>query len=385
MMAEKMIKELLASVGIGVNGPSPQDIRVLDERFYRRVLRDKSLGLGESYMDGWWTCPRIDEMIARIIRLRRKDRVAVSLRHLPSLLGTLLRNPQSRRRARIVAERHYDLGNDFFGAFLDPYRQYSCAFYAAQDFSLEEAQLAKMDLICRKLELREGDRLLDIGCGWGGLAKFAAEHYGCRVTGVNISREQLDFARGFCAGLPVDFVECDYRALHGTYDKIVSIGMFEHVGRRNYRTFMEVAHRCLKPDGVFLLHTIGGNHATARCDPWITDYIFPNGYLPSPAQTTRAAEPFFVLEDMHNLGPHYDPTLMAWNARFQEAWPRFRQTYGDRFKRMWEYYLLACAGAFRARNIQLWQLQMTRRGSARPQPWSRQSTPRAVPEKYATR
>ena len=382
-MAEKMIRELFEPTGIGINGSNPWDIRVLDDRFYRRVVRDKSLGLGESYMDGWWTCARIDELTVRLLRIRPEDRVSAGLRHLPAFLATLLRNPQSRRRARIVAERHYNLGNDFFGALLDPYRQYSCAYFAADGCSLEDAQLAKMDLICRKLELRAGDHLLDIGCGWGGLAKFAAEHYGCRVTGVNISTEQLAFARGFCAGLPVDFLECDYRTMQGSYDKIVSVGMFEHVGHRNYRTFMDTVHRCLKPDGIFLLHTIGCNHSSAYADPWISKYIFPNGKLPGPAQAVRAAEPYCVIEDVHNLGPHYDPTLMEWNRRFQEAWPRFRGEYGERFKRMWEYYLLSCAGAFRARNVQLWQFQMTRRGGARPQPWSRESGVSAAAETHA--
>lgn len=369
-MIAKVIEDLFATVGVALEGDGPADIRVLDERFYARVFRDKSLGLGEAYMDGWWECDRIDELIARLLRIQRKDRVSVGIRHLPSLLPALLWNPQSLKRARIIADRHYDLGNDLFFAFLDPYRQYSCALFEAAE-TLEDAQLDKMDLICRKLDLKESDHLLDVGCGWGGLAKFAAERYGCRVTGVNISKKQLSFAREFCAGLPVDFVERDYRELQGDFDKIVSVGMFEHVGHRNYAAFMRAVERCLKPQGVFLLHTIGNNHTSSDCDPWITKHIFPNGKLPSPSQISRAAEPFFVFEDVHNLGPHYDPTLMAWNRGFQNAWPCFREAYGERFKRMWEYYLLSCAGAFRVRNVQLFQVQMTRRESGRRQPWAR--------------
>ncbi len=179
---------------------------------------------------------------------------------------------------------------------------------------------------------------------------------------MNISCEQLQHARNICQGLPVSFHDRDYREIDGRFDKIVSVGMFEHVGRKNYRTFMEVVHRSLKDDGIFLLHTIGGNVSRASCDPWINKYIFPNGMLPSLGQISRAAENLFVIEDVHNIGPNYDKTLMAWNDKFQAAWPRLRVKYDSRFKRMWEYYLLSCAGAFRARNIQVWQLLMTKHG-----------------------
>ena len=227
-------------------------------------------------------------------------------------------------------------------------------------------------MICRKLNLNASDRVLDIGCGWGGLAKYAAERFGCRVTGVNISREQLRSAREFCQDLPVRFEDRDYRTIEGCFDKIVSVGMFEHVGRKNYRAFMRTVHRCLRDDGAFLLHTIGGNTSRTGCDPWVTRYIFPNGMLPSTAQIARAAERLFVIEDWHNLGPHYDRTLMAWNANFQEAWPRLQAQYDARFKRMWEYYLLSCAGAFRARNIQIWQIAMTKYGAGTRQPVCRE-------------
>jgi len=208
--------------------------------------------------------------------------------------------------------------------------------------------------------------VLDIGCGWGGLAKYMAERSGCSVTGVNISREQLGYAREFCKGLPVTFLDCDYRVVKGSFDKIVSVGMFEHVGCKNYRTFMQVVRRCLKPDGIFLLHTIGSNVSQTGCDPWINRYIFPNGMLPSIAQIARATEGLLAIEDWHNLGPHYDKTLMAWNANFQKAWPNLQSRYDERFRRMWTYYLLSCAGAFRARNIQVWQVVMTPVGTSQP-------------------
>jgi len=360
-----VVGNLLSVCGVKLNGKDPWDIQVRDDRMFSRVLAEKNLGLGESYMAGWWDCARVDELIHRILTARIHERVTGSIKLLfPAILATLF-NRQSRSRSREVAERHYDLDNELFLSFLDPYMQYSCAYWSdAED--LNEAQLKKLDLICRKVSLTKTDSVLDIGAGWGGFAKYAAERFGCMVTGVNISEEQIRFAREFCAGLPVEILFCDYRDIRGEFDKIVSIGMFEHVGRKNYRTFMEVAYRSLRDGGVFLLHTIGNNETSVACDPWITKYIFPNGMLPSIKQISEAAEGLFVVEDLHNLGPHYDKTLMAWHRNFLAAWPRLRDKLGDEFKRMWEYYLLSCAGAFRARDIQLWQIVLTKAGTPQP-------------------
>jgi cyclopropane-fatty-acyl-phospholipid synthase len=363
--AKSLFCGLLAEAGVALDGAHPWDIHVHDERLYPRVLAQKNLALGEAYTAGWWDCERLDEFFARLLRSGAAERVKGGLKLLCALLPAYMLNLQTPARARLVAKQHYDLGNDLFAAQLDPYMQYSCAcFDGAQ--TLSEAQLNKLGLICAKLELKRSDRLLDIGCGWGGLARFAAQRFGCEVVGVNISREQIAFAREFCAGLPVEIRECDYRALNESFDKIVSVGMFEHVGSRNYREFMRVAARCLRPGGALLLHTIGGNVSTRSCDPWIAKYIFPHGMLPSIAQIARAAEGLLVMEDWHNLGPHYDPTLMAWLQNFQAAWPRLREHYGERFRRMWEYYLQSCAGAFRARDIQLWQVVFTLPGSRQP-------------------
>jgi cyclopropane-fatty-acyl-phospholipid synthase len=361
----QMIEALLSRAGVAVGGTNPWDITVNDGRFFARVLREKSLGLGEAYMDGWWDCRRIDEFISRVLKSRLDVTVMGGWKYLPLLLPGILFNLQSRARAHIVAKRHYDLDNDLFLSFLDPYNQYSCAYFDGTA-DLNQAQKKKLDLICRKTALTRADHVLDIGCGWGGFAKYAAETYGCTVTAVNISREQLQYAAEFCRGLPVHFQECDYRDLRGRYDKIVSVGMFEHVGWKNYRTFMRVAHRCLKSGGVFLLHTIGGNESTRTGDPWMNKYIFPNGMLPSIAQISRSIEGLFAVEDWHNLGPHYDRTLMAWHHNFQKAWPWLQARYDARFKRMWEYYLLSSAGAFRARNNQVWQIVLTKYGTAQP-------------------
>lgn len=361
----RVVSELLSQCGVAINGQNPWDLQVHDDRMYTRVLREKNLGLGESYMDGWWDCDRIDELICRILNARLDEKVTGSVRLLLPLLVGIVFNRQTKLLSRQVAEQHYDLGNDLFMSFLDPYNQYSCAYFNGTD-SLSEAQCNKMELIAKKLCLKPTDQVLDIGFGWGGLAKYFAEHHGCTVTGVNISQEQVGYAREFCRDLPVNVRQCDYRDVEGTFDKIVSVGMFEHVGRKNYETFMKAAHRCLADDGIFLLHTIGGNETQVDCDPWITKYIFPNGMLPSIAQISNAVEGLFVVEDLHNLGPHYDRTLMAWNRNFQKAWPSLNGKYDDRFKRMWEYYLLSCAGAFRARSNQLWQIVLTKYGTDQP-------------------
>ncbi|MFH7326139.1 cyclopropane fatty acyl phospholipid synthase [Desulfurivibrio sp. C05AmB] len=370
-MISRTVRNLLEQSGIVVGGANPWDLQVHDSRWYRRVWRDKNLGLGESYMDGWWDCRQIDGMIHRLLINGLHRKVKGGAARLAHELPAVLFNLQSAVRARIIAEQHYDLGNDLFLPLLDPNLQYSCAYFVNGDDDLTQAQINKLDLIAAKLDIQPGDRVLDIGCGWGGLARYFAQHYRCRVTAVNISREQLKHAREICRGLPVDFQDCDYRAIEGCFDKIVSVGMFEHVGRKNYRIFMEVASRCLRPAGIFLLHTIGSNISRRGCDPWINKYIFPNSMLPSIAQIGRAAEGLFVIEDIHNLGPHYDRTLMAWNQNFQRTWPELLNRYDERFKRMWEYYLLSCAGAFRARNIQLWQVLMTKHGTGTEQPCCR--------------
>ena len=374
-MRSDTIRELLRKyAGVTIDGPNPWDIHVRDDRWYGRVWRGRNLGLGESYMDGWWDCERLDEMICRLVHGNLERRIRGNFNYLFRSLPALLFNLQSRARARRSIEHHYDLGNDLFSSFLDPFNQYSCGYFEGTD-DLAQAQQNKMMLLAGKLGLTANDRVLDIGCGWGGLARFVAERYGCTVTAVSISKEQIRYASEFCKGLPVSFLDRDYRSLDGLFDKIVSVGMFEHVGVKNYRTFMNVVRNRLKDTGVFVLQTIGSNSSGhGQTDPWIAKYIFPNSVVPSMAQIAKAAEKRFVIEDWHNLGPHYDKTLMAWNANFQAAWPRLSESYDARFKRMWEYYLLSCAGAFRARQIQVWQLVMTGYRTGRAQPRCRMTS-----------
>ncbi|HSP43915.1 MAG TPA: cyclopropane fatty acyl phospholipid synthase, partial [Luteolibacter sp.] len=260
-----------------------------------------------------------------------------------------------------VGEVHYDLGNDFHSAMLGPSMTYSCGYWRDAE-TLEEAQHAKLDLICRKLCLKPGMRLLDIGCGWGALMAHAADRYGARCTGVTISRQQAEYIGNHHPDPRVEVELRDYRDLAGRHDRIASVGMFEHVGRKNHRAFMRTAHRCLSDNGVFLLHTIGRNRHGGGTDPWIDKYIFPNGELPCLDDIATAIDGLFVAEDIHNIGADYDKTLMAWHHNFEQAWPSFTQAMGERFRRMWRYYLLSCAGAFRARELQVWQWTLTRHG-----------------------
>lgn len=351
---------MLDAAGVSIDGERPWDMRVHDSRTFARALGRGSLGLGEAYMDGWWDCPRLDQLFDRLLRanLDRSVRPRTLLWH--ALKGRLM-NVQAPRRAFEIGRHHYDVGNDLYERMLDRRMTYSCGYWAGAA-DLDEAQEAKLDLVCRKLDLRPGQRVLDIGCGWGGAAAFAAERYGVEVVGVTVSEQQVHYAAERFGHLPVEVRLQDYRNVDETFDRIFSIGMFEHVGHKNYRTFFEVARRCLKPDGLLLLHTIGGNRSTTRTDPWIAKYIFPNSMLPSAAQITRACEGLFVLEDWHAFGADYDPTLMAWHDRFERAWPDLADRYGERFRRMWRYYLLSCAGSFRARKNQLWQLVLSPHG-----------------------
>lgn len=355
------LERLLRPVDVHFNGDRPVDIQVHDDRLYARVIAEGSLGAGESYMDGWWDCDQLDEMIRRVLLARVDRSLGTVWRELPRALMARLVNRQSPRRAFRVGEHHYDIGNDLYERMLGRYLIYSCGYWAEAD-NLDDAQVAKMDLICRKLGIEPGMRVLDIGCGWGEMAKYIAENHGDEVVGVTISRAQAEYARELCKGLPVDIRLQDYRALDEKFDRILSVGMFEHVGYKNYPTYMQTCRRLLAPDGLMLLHTIGNNRATTRTDPWIERYIFPNSMIPSTWQIAAATDGRFIMEDWHNFGVDYDRTLRSWYRNFDARWAEIADYYGERFRRMWRYYLLSCAGSFRARQNQLWQVVLSPQG-----------------------
>lgn len=354
------IEGLLASADIRINGSRPWDMRIHRNGVLERIASHGSLGLGESYVEGDWDAENLDEFFTRVLRAKL-DHETGSLRLVLPLLRDRVFNRQNRRRAWKVGTAHYDIGNDFYQAMLGPVMAYSCGYWDTAA-TLPEAQEAKLDLVCRKLRLQPGMRVLDIGCGWGAFMKHAATRYGSECVGITISKEQAAFARSHDDGLPLEFRLQDYRDLNERFDGIASIGMFEHVGRKNYRTYMKVVHRCLADDGIFVLHSIGRNDRHGSIDPWIEKHIFPNGELPALGHIGDAIDGLFVTEDVHNIGAHYDRTLMEWHANFESAWPRFADRLDDRFRRQWKYYLLACAGAFRARDLQVWQWTFSKHG-----------------------
>lgn len=352
--------ELLQHAGITIDGDAPTDLRVHDDRLYARVFAHGSLGLGEAYMDGWWSADDLPGMFTRMLtsgldqKLRTFDAV---IAHLKARFINLQRG----EHAFEIGKTHYDLGNDLFQAMLGKRLVYSCGYWAKAD-NLDDAQAAKLDLVCRKLQLERGQRVLDIGCGWGEALKYAAENYGVSGVGITVSQEQAEFARELCAGLPIEIRLQDYHDIDERFDAVYSIGMFEHVGGKNYRAYFDTVHRCLKDDGLSLLHCIGSNSEPSQPDPWIEKYIFPNSMIPSAGQVATALQDLFVVEDWHNFSADYDTTLMAWIENFHAAWPELASRYDERFRRMWHFYLACSAAVFRSRRDQLWQITLSPNG-----------------------
>ena len=357
---ETRVYNLLADVDVHIGGDRAWDIQVHDDRFFQRILAQGSLGLGESYMEGWWDVATLDQFFNKLLSTDIEHRVKSRV-YLWAALQAKLFNLQNIRRAFHVGEQHYDIGNDLFECMLDKRLTYTCGYWKGAT-NLDQAQENKLDLVCRKIGLQENQRILDIGCGWGSFIKFAAERYGAQAVGVTVSKEQAEYAKNDCAGLPVDVRLQDYRELNEKFDHIVSLGMFEHVGPKNYKSYMKAVSRCLKDDGLFLLHTIGSYYTRHSPDPWFNKYIFPNGVIPSMNDITMAFDKKFILEDYHSFGTDYDKTLMAWFDNFENGWKHLSKRYGEQHYKMWKYYLLSCAGAFRARNLQLWQFVLSKEG-----------------------
>lgn len=371
-LARRIITGVLEQADIRVGGDRPWDLRIHHDRFFPRAMRG-SLGVGESYMDGDWDAGSLIEFFRKTMDAGLQMHPLLRINRVAKEVHARFRNLQTRRRSRAVAEEHYDLDHRMYAQFLGPWNQYTCCFFDGTD-DLEEAELCKLEMICDKLEIESGDRVLDIGCGWGGFAKYAASTRGCSVVGISLSDEQIEYARDYTEGLPVEIHRMDYRDLPesplGTFDKVLICGMIEHVGYRNYRQLMKVVHTVLAQDGLFLLHTIGNRHNTAVVEPWIEKYIFRNSMAPSMQQLTRAAADLFVIQDWENYGHYYVPTLQAWHDNFNRNWDRIRaldgpRPFDERFRRMWNFYLMSSRAAFEVEDLHLWHLVMTRYGSGR--------------------
>jgi cyclopropane-fatty-acyl-phospholipid synthase len=358
---KEFIAKLLAKADITINGSRPYDIQVHNEDLYSRIIKEGSLGLGEAYMDGWWDAEKLDEFFNRVVGSHLHDRIKFNWNDIKTYLKSKLFNRQNYKTSKEVAEKHYDLSPKLYMSFLDPYNQYTCGYFR-DTTDLNKAQEDKLRLICEKLKITKGDKVLDIGCGWGGFAKFAAENYGCEVTGITISKEQAEYAREYTKGLPVSIKVLDYRDLNEKFDKVLICGMIEHVGYKNYATIFKKVRQNIKDDGLFLVHTIGNIKPAIRVEAWFNKYIFPNGMAPSVGQISKVSEKLFTLEDLHNFGAFYDPTLMAWFENFHKNWNTIKQDYDERFYRMWKYYLLSCAGGFRSRQLQLYQFVFSPKG-----------------------
>ena len=369
MKSRERAETLLAGAGITIDGNNSWDPQILNEGLFDRVFAGGTLALGESYMDGWWDVEDLSEFIFRLFRARSLISLLSGVGVVFQIARSKILNLQSSSRAFEVGKKHYDIGNDLYEKMLGPHLIYSCGYWK-DAHTLAEAQEAKLDLICRKIGLKNGDTVLDIGCGWGGFAQFAAEKYGAKVVGITISKEQAEVARKRTAGLPVEIRLQDWRDLgNESFSHIVSVGMFEHVGPKNYREFMRKVSTILSDDGLFLLHTIGHSKVSRSLERWFNTYIFPNGHLPSITHISRATDrrnlfdkPILTMEDWHSFGADYDKTLTAWYTNFENAWPELKGKYGERFHRMWKYYLLVSAGMFRARYIHLWQIVYSKKG-----------------------
>jgi len=366
---KKRATKLLKIAGIEINGNQPWDIQIYNENLYERVFKNGSLGFGEAYMDGWWSVDRLDEMLVRIFKANLEDKIN-PIAMLPYILKANLINLQKGKRAFKVGQVHYDVGNDLYKKMLDKRATYTCGYWdsygnIAKADNLDMAQENKLEMICQKLGLKAGDKILDVGCGWGSFMRYAAEKYGVSCVGISVSNEQVKYGNETRGNLPLEFRLQDYHDIDERFDHVVSIGMFEHVGYKNYKTYMKIARRNLKDDGLFLLHTIGCNVSAKMTDPWIQKYIFPNSMIPSAVQISKAVEKLFVIEDWHNFGIQYDYTLMAWYNNFKAVWPQLKDKYGERFYKMWEFYLLSSAATFRIRHNQVWQIVLSKHGKER--------------------
>jgi len=357
--------QLLAGADIHLNGSRPWDIQIKHPLTLQRWMREGSLGMGESYMDGWWECQAIDQMMSRAVRARLQQHMGTPQAWWHSCWSKWAQHVPV-GKGSIVGRAHYELSNLLFSAMLDSGMNNSSAYWHEGASTLEQAQTAKLDMICRKLQLQPGMRLLDLGCGWGSLMRHAAKYHGVTALGITQSEEQMQLGQQMTKGLAVQFELIDYRQFNTDgrtqFDRVVSAGMLNQVAQVKDPAFFSAARRSLKKDGLFLMEAMGNNQADKLLGPWMEKHVLGKASLPSIGDIAEPAQAHFVLEDVHNLGADHDRTLLHWHQRFELAWPQLRLNYDERFYRMWRYHLLSSAGSFRARSTQIWQIVMSPKG-----------------------
>jgi cyclopropane-fatty-acyl-phospholipid synthase len=367
--AFKLTARLLERCGLAINGPAARDPQIHDERVYARLLKNGSVGAGEAFMDGWWDARDLSGCLEAVLRadLDAQFRGALFREKFRELRFQWL-NRQTRELSRRVARDHYDLPFEFWRRMLGKTMQYSCAYWERGARDLDEAQVAKMELICRKLQLEEGLSVLETACGWGSLAHHMAAHHGVRVKAFTLSEQQYRYAVAHYSHPRVEFFCADYRdfaARHQgeKFDRIASIGLVEHVGRRNLDVFFRMIQRFMKPEGWALVHGMGKQTPEAT-DPWITRYIFPGGEIPRLSHLVDSISRCALnVEDLHNLGLSYIPTLRAWLQSLSE--PAGEGAPQGRALRMWVYFLSLSIAAFEARKLQLYHFILSHHGAPR--------------------
>lgn len=388
-MFRKLVTRAFHDAGIAIGGDEPGDIKVTRDRFYRRAALFESLGIGDSYRDGDFVCGDLSAFFDKLMVCRQEEHLTALKKGTAdpgastSLLEAWIKlrqefgNQQSMAKASKSITHHYDIGNELYEPMLGETMAYSCGYWAGAK-TLDQAQRNKYRLICEKVGLKPGMRVLEIGCGWGGFAAYAAGEFGVAVVGVSLSKEQINYAQAKYKDLHetrrIDLRLMDYRAIPKNFgeefDAVVSIGMFEHVGPRNYDDYMRIAWGAMKPAGVFLLHSIVG---CGGIDPFFWYRIFPGGVLPVEEQIAKAARPYFAVEHVENFGYDYSLTLAQWWKNFEAAWPQIRKSghYDEKFYRMWEFYLKSVAAAFKVRRVQLEQWTLSKCGIPGGFQWNR--------------
>ncbi len=359
-MGRFLVERALRRADVRIDGDRPHDIRVLDPRFYGDVLRRGSLGFGECYVRRWWDADDVEELAFRLIRSGVYS-LSSAVPGLPRDLRDMFANQQTRRLATRVADEHYSMGNDVFFAFLGGVRNYSCGIFDG-DADLDAAQTRKLAKISSLLDLRPGERLLDVGGGWGELSRHAAAAHGCEVTHVNLSDEQIRHASALCTDLSVRVEKRDWRDVEGRFDKIAVIAMLTHVGPKNYRRFMQRMHDRLEPGGLMLIETVGTRHAAVRCEAWLDKYIFPGGVVPTRRQILGAADGLFDETRFESSGEHYVQTLRCWQENFERNWTDLSSRYDEERRRIFNYFFQSIGGAFRAGYVDHWHILLRRTG-----------------------